>query len=81
MCQATSRSQVSTSSAAYQAPRAIESVHLARLPIGEGGVDKIRVRHAVDELAAVDSLRSALLGEQALAGRPLDLGERGGVGG
>ena len=39
----------------------VEAVGLARLPIGEGGVDEIPVQHAVNELATANSLRSALL--------------------
>ena len=72
--------QVTTSSAAYQAPRAaLKRFGFARLPIGEGGVDEIRIRNAVNELAAADPLGSSPLRQQALAGRPFDFGERGGV--
>ena len=61
------------------AARRIEAVGFARLPIGEGGVDETRIRHAVNELAPPDPLRSSLLRQQAMAGRPFDFGERRGV--
>jgi hypothetical protein len=57
----------------------IEAVGFARLPIGEGGVDETRVSHGVNELAAADPLHSSALRQQAIAGRPFDFGERGGV--
>ena len=54
----------------------IEAIGFARLPIGERGVDEACVGNAVNELAAANPLRSALLRQQAIAGRPFDFGER-----
>ena len=61
------------------AARRVEAVRLARLPIGEGGVDETRIRHAVEELVAADPFGAPALRQQAPARRPLDLGERRGV--
>ena len=57
----------------------IEAVGLARLPVGEGGVDETRIGHAVNEFSPPDALRSSALRQQAIAGRPFDFGERRGV--
>ena len=54
----------------------IEAIGLARLSIGEGGVDEAGIGHAVNELAAADPLRSSALRQQAIAGRPFDFSER-----
>ncbi len=58
------------------AARGVEPVRLARLGIGEGGVDERRVGNPVDELVPADAFRPALLGDEAGAGRALDFRQR-----
>jgi hypothetical protein len=56
---------------------AAEPAGLARLGIGERGIDEVGVGVAEHQLVGLDVTRAARLGKEAVARCTLDLGERG----